>query len=121
SNLKPGTSIDQDHFLLYPSYKTGYGIEVGSEPTISVGAVLTDPNGAPITLQAATARCLSDTSVEPVTMFTGRKGQTRAQLKPGRYELRMFDEAWEPVEFEVPDNADGTYNLQQPIVIPRKK
>lgn len=110
--LKIGTSIDHDHFVLYPTYKSGYSIEVGSEATVSISLLLVNPDGSPIAMQPGEVRPLSGSSSEPIPVFTGRRGQMRAQgFKPGKYELRLFGDKWISLEFEIPEKSDGIHEM----------
>lgn len=120
--FKLGTAIDQDHFNLLPTYKSGFSIEVGTDATVGISTVLVTPDFAPITLQPGKITCLSDSSMPPVTVFTGRRGQIRAQgFKPGKYELKLFEGNWAPYIFEIPAKAEGNYEIGKVIMRPEAK
>jgi outer membrane usher protein len=74
--------------------------------------ILVGPDFTPIAMQPGAVHSLDHPSTEAITVFTGRRGQMRAQgFKPGKYELRLFDEKWEPLRFEIPEANDGVYEM----------
>lgn len=115
-----GASIGQDHFNLHPSYKSGYSIEVGNEATITIALVLLTPEGQGIALQPGAIVSVSDPTLPPITAFTGRRGQMRVEgLKPGKYEIKLYDEKWESYPFEVTEEMKGYLDMGNVQMKPR--
>lgn len=109
--LTRGVNVEQDHFTLFPRFKSGYAIVLGTDASLSFSANLLGLDGKPIAMQPAKIRSLNDSSFAPITIFTGRTGKTRADgLKPGKYVLEFFDETWAPYIFEIPATASIIYD-----------
>lgn len=115
-----GASIDQDHFNLHPSYRSGYSIEVGNEATVIVAVVLQTPNGQSIAMEAGSIISISDPTLPHITVFTGRRGQMRAEgLKLGKYIIKLYDEKWETYPFEVTEEMNGYLDMGNVQLKPR--
>lgn len=101
------------HFTLFPTYKSGYVLYLGSEKTIIVIGSLFDENGEPITNQLIKVISLDDSQAEPLIAFTNRKGQFQLLgVKSGRYEIRPAESSkWKPVSFEITEGKEGIYRL----------
>jgi len=109
-NLKTGTSIPHDHFMIKPPYHGGYAIEIGSDATIYLTLKLEKADGSPADMIAGQAIYLDDTSKEAVTVFTNRSGLLRSEgFRPGHYRIEISDE-WAPVEFTIPSSAGESYD-----------
>ncbi|OFZ21821.1 MAG: hypothetical protein A2X94_08495, partial [Bdellovibrionales bacterium GWB1_55_8] len=86
-NLKFGTAPLQDRFNLLPTYRSGYAIHLGSDPTTSLSVSLFRADGSPFQLQPGKIRSLEASDFAEITFFTGRTGKTRIDgLKAGKYE-----------------------------------
>lgn len=109
-NLKTGTVLPHDHFLIRPTYHSGYAIEIGSDATIYLKTTLIGTDGKPGSMLAGQAYYLDNMSREPVTVFTNRSGLLRSEgFRPGRYRLEIPE--YQPVEFTIPDSAKETYEM----------
>jgi len=117
SKFDPGILIDQDHFKLQPTYRSGYSIEIGTDATIRISVKLLNEDNTPIVHEPGGIHSLSDPTMEPLVFFTGRKGQiTVDRLKPGKYELKMYKETLESIQFEILPDSEMTINLGQFII-----
>ncbi|MEK6579598.1 MAG: fimbria/pilus outer membrane usher protein, partial [Bdellovibrionota bacterium] len=76
--LKPGTMIERDTFLLYPTYKSGFSIEVGTDATVNIAMNLLNPDSTPVSMMGGRVISLSNSSFEPIEVFTNKKGKVRA-------------------------------------------
>lgn len=109
-NLKTGTALPHDHFLIRPAYRSGYAIAIGSDATVYLTTTLLVEEGKPGSMLAGQAFYLDDTSKEPVTVFTNRAGLLRSEgFRPGRYRLEVPD--YQPIEFTIPESAGETYAM----------
>jgi outer membrane usher protein len=86
-----GSGEERSDFTLYPSYKTGYAIYMGTSATIiALGTLMLSP-GVPASYQTFTATPIDGTSSrEPVMGFTNGAGKFQlTRLQPGRYKIEM--------------------------------
>ena len=112
SKLDPGYELGQENFHLLPTYKSGVLIALDNDSKVMLGGWLRDKTGQPLALASGEARALDDSTSTPVTLFTNRKGKFRILgFKPGRYELRFFNEKYQPVRFEIPPGTTGLYDI----------
>ncbi|MGB3599023.1 MAG: fimbria/pilus outer membrane usher protein [Marinomonas sp.] len=92
-DLAPGYDIGSGVLSFYPSYRSGYGLVVGTEANISVIATLLNDKKEPLALQVGTAICTTDSSKKENTFFTNRSGRFAITgLKPCLYEVTLKDE-----------------------------
>lgn len=109
-NLKTGTVLPHDHFLIRPTYHSGYAIEIGSDANIYLKTTLIGPDGKPGSMLAGQAIYLDNTAREPVTIFSNRAGLVRSEgFRAGRYRLEISE--FQPVEFTIPESASETYEM----------
>jgi outer membrane usher protein len=111
-NLPPDVTIPKDHFSLYPTYKSGFAYEIGTDANVYISAVFLESNGTPLSLAAGLATYLDDSAAEPVTIFTNKKGLVRSEgFKPGRYRIDIATDVYEPIEITIPKEATDSYDL----------
>lgn len=107
-----GADLGQGSFRVFPPYRGGYRIDVGSAYSISaVGSLLT-ATGEPLSLVSGTLTEVAAPEREPVVIFTNRLGRfSLVGLKPGRWRLSMA--GGEAVYMiDVPEDADGVLRLE---------
>jgi outer membrane usher protein len=111
--LPPQLSLPKDHFSVYPVYKSGYVFEIGTDATVYVTAKVFGPDGSPLSLAAGRAVYLTDSSQEPVTLFTNKRGTLNSEgFKPGRYRLELASDTFEPIEVTIPEDVkDNNFDL----------
>ena len=107
-----GVSLPSDHFVVKPTYRSGYAIEIGTNATVYLKTKLLKPDGTPVSMIAAHAVYLDDTDIEPVTVFTNRLGLVRSEgFRQGKYRLDFPDDDFESSTFVIPDDASDEYEL----------
>lgn len=114
ANAPPGTDIGQGSFKVFPPYRSGYVLEVGSDYGVTVIGTMVDADGQPISLVSGTATELAHPEREKVTLFTNRQGRFGATgLAPGKWKLEMLDERKSVFLIDIPEDADGIVRLGQ--------
>lgn len=112
ADLPFGYDIGADRYLVETTSRRGAVIAIGSEPTkAGTGQVVLD-DGSPLSLQVGDLLNLDQEADALETVFTGRDGKfTVDGLRPGRYRIRWFDEAYEPCDFEVVEGEGELIDL----------
>jgi outer membrane usher protein len=111
-DLPLGYELGPSDHAVWPTYKSGTVIRVGTGATVLLSSVLETAEGAPVSLQAGEIISLSEPKMTPIEVFTNRKGKFMAEgLKPGAFELRLFGEAPTTVRFEIPKGKAGLYDI----------
>lgn len=103
-----GYDIGAGSVKVFPPYRGGYLVEVGSDYSVTAVGRLVGPDGAPISLLAGTAVELAHPDRAPITIFTNRDGRFGLTgLRPGQWRIDMPTNP--PVSYilTVPDNAEG--------------
>lgn len=111
---KLGISLPRDHFTLKPKYRSGYAVIIGTEATVYLKSKLIIQNSEGASMLSGRAVYLDDKNVEPVAVFTNRKGLLRSEgFRRGRYRLEVSSEDlnYEPVEFLIPEDAPDEFEL----------
>ena len=109
-DLPPGFELGEEFFTTRPTYRSGLLITVGQEATAVVRGRLS-LDGERVRLQAGVVSALDEPG-EDLLIFTNRNGKfSRGGLRPGRYELRMHFAPARSVEFEIPEEAVGLYDV----------
>lgn len=107
-----GYLVEKPYFTLFPTYKSGYALYVGSDSMVVViGNLIDGGRGEPFGHQTIEVFCLDDEKAPPLRTFTNRKGQFQLLgLKPGNYEIRP-DEAsgLGAVTFQIPEGTEGIF------------
>lgn len=111
-NAPPGVDIGQGSFKLFPGYRSGYLLEVGSDYHITAVGTLLDADGQPVTLVSGKATELAHPEREPVTLFTNRQGRFGAAgLAPGQWRIEMLDTKRSVYVITIPAEAEGVVRL----------
>lgn len=111
-NTPPGTDIGQGTFRVFPSYRSGYVVTVGSDYNITALGLMIDADGQPISLISGTATEQAHPERPPQTVFTNRQGRFGATgLAPGKWRIEMLDAARSTFEIEIPGDASGVVQL----------
>lgn len=107
-----GVDIGQGSFKLFPGYRSGYLLEVGSEYHVTAMGTMLDIDGQPIALVSGRATELAHPDRNPVTLFTNRIGRFGATgLAPGRWRIEMLDAKKSVYLITIPEDADGVVRL----------
>jgi outer membrane usher protein len=111
-DLPVGYDLGAGAFDLFPAYKSGYRLTVGSDYTVTALGTLVDEHGEPIALLTGKAREEGREDGPTVTVFTNRAGRFGAQgLRPGRWILEMATEPPTRFVINVPKDAVGLVKL----------
>jgi hypothetical protein len=106
--------LENPFFTLLPTYKSGFALYLGADPTVIVIGRLMDVGAQePIAQRPIYIVSLNDTKAKPQVAFTNHKGKFQLLgLKPGSYEIRL-DKSDEQtaISFEVPEGVGGIYRL----------
>lgn len=111
-DLPLGVSVPQDHFNLYPRYKSGYAFPLGTDANVYLRIALVDSSGQPLGMESGVATNLDDPTSPPVTVFTSRRGVIQSEgFKAGRYRLEIALDRYKPVEFVIPEESSEEHDL----------
>lgn len=104
----PGYDLGTGSFRVFPPYRAGYRLQVGSDYSVTaIGSLLT-AHGDPLTLIAGKAIEVANPTREPIAIFTNGQGRFGiAGLKPGRWRIEMPTEPMTTYYLDIPDNAVG--------------
>jgi outer membrane usher protein len=112
SNLPVGYDLGAGAFDLFPSYKSGYKLTIGSDYTVTAFGILADAAGEPIALLTGTAYEEGHPDDHKVTIFTNRTGRFGAQgLRPGRWIIDMATEPPTRFVIDIPKATVGLVKL----------
>ncbi len=107
-----GVDLGQGSFRVFPPYRSGYDLVVGSSYTVTVLGRLLNRDGEPVALVTGSAVELAQPDKEPVPVFTNRDGRFGAPgLAPGKWRITMLDPLESSFTIAVPDKAEGILRL----------
>jgi outer membrane usher protein len=107
-----GVDLGQGSFRLFPPYRSGYALTVGSAYTVTAIGRLLNRDGEPVVLVTGTAVELAHPENEPIPVFTNRVGRFGAPgLAPGKWRITMLDPQKSSFIIVVPENAEGVLRL----------
>ncbi|MFG6102964.1 fimbria/pilus outer membrane usher protein [Leptothoe sp. EHU-05/26/07-4] len=111
-SLSLGEDLGQTSYQLLPTYRSGTLITTGTEATVFLRGVLVDQRQEPVTLQQGWIESLSDSNWPAIEFFTNRTGRFVAPgLKPGIYRLHLSKNDGENLEFEIPEQQQGNFDI----------
>ena len=111
-NAAPGVDIGQGTYRLFPAYRSGYALEVGSDYNVTALGTMRDVDGELVSLVAGTATQIGNPEKEPVTVFTNRQGRFGATgLAPGRWRIEMLDDNRSVFEIDIAEGSVGVVRL----------
>ena len=113
-NAPPGTDIGQGSFKLFPPYRGGYLLTVGSDYNVTALGKMIDIDGEPVALVSGTATELAHPDHEAITVFTNREGNFGITgLAPGKWRLEMLDDKKSVFIVTIPEDGVGVVRLGQ--------
>ncbi|TXC73270.1 fimbrial biogenesis outer membrane usher protein [Sphingorhabdus soli] len=113
-DAKAGTDLGQGSFHLFPPYRSGYRLVVGSEYGVTAVGTMVDVDGEVVSLVTGTATELAHPELPPVTIFTNRQGRFGATgLAPGKWRIEMLDSKQSVFEIDIPDNGENIVRFDQ--------
>ena len=107
--LPTGYDIGSGTLNVFPSFGTGYRMQIGSDASrIAVGSLI-GPDG-PLVLAAGTIEPIDTEDLEPRPFFTNRGGRFVAdRLAPGAY--RILIGGAEVARFSIPETSEGVVDV----------
>lgn len=108
-----GAAEEETEFRLFPSYKSGFALYLGSDATaIGLGTLMIEP-GIPAEYVTFTATPVSGTADDAILGFTNSAGKFQLpKLKPGSYRISVDVNGKEKVaQFKIPEDAAGLFGL----------
>ena len=115
-----GATPDRTNFLLAPTYKSGFLLKLGREPSIiAVGRLVNDAR-EPVAHLPIEIRRLDQPGGLPASTFTSRSGGFQLpDIKPGRYEILAPDNPrWGRATVTIPATRAGLFRLGDVILPP---
>ncbi|MFO1255483.1 MAG: fimbria/pilus outer membrane usher protein [Sphingomonadaceae bacterium] len=107
-----GVDIGQGSFKLFPPYRSGYVLQVGSDYHVTAMGTMLDIDGQPVSLVSGKATQLAHPDHAPVTLFTNRQGRFGATgLAPGQWRIEMLDQKNSVYVITIPEDAEGVVRL----------
>ncbi|WP_120717442.1 fimbria/pilus outer membrane usher protein [Tsuneonella amylolytica] len=107
-----GVDIGQGTYRLFPSYRSGYLLTVGSDYNVTALGTMLDVDGQPVSLVSGTATQLDHPERAAVTVFTNRQGRFGAAgLAPGKWRIEMLDQNKSIYVIDIPADASGVVKL----------
>lgn len=107
-----GTDIGQGSFRVFPPYRSGYVVTVGSDYKVTALGTMMDADGQPVALVSGTASELAHPERTQQTVFTNRQGRFGATgLAPGKWRIEMLDAAKSAFIIDIPADAKGIVQL----------
>ncbi len=107
-----GADIGQGSAKVFPGYRSGYVIEVGSGYNVTALGTMLDVDGEPVSLVSGSATELGKEDGKKVTLFTNRIGRFGAVgLAPGRWRVEMLDAKGSTYVIDVPEDTQGILRL----------
>jgi outer membrane usher protein len=117
-----GYLLENSKFILFPTYKSGYALYVGSDSmVVIIGSIVDGTSGQPFGHQIIEIISLDDKKAKPFQTFTNRKGQFQLLgLKPGNYEIRVDESTGlGAITFELHEGTEGIYRIGT-LALPKK-
>lgn len=111
-DLPLGFEVGPSDRTVWPTYKSGTLIRVGTGATVILSGVLETTEGAPVALQGGEIVSLSEPKMTAIEVFTNRTGKFMAEgLMPGAFELRLLTDPPSTLRFEIPKGKAGVYDI----------
>jgi outer membrane usher protein len=106
-----GYDLGSGSFRVFPGYRQGYNLTVGSDYSATVAGKLFDADGKPIALLAGTATEQGNGG-KTVTVFTNRDGRFLiGGLRPGNWLIEMPTSPVSRFSITIPETRDGVARL----------
>jgi len=103
-----GYDLGSGNISLSPSYRSGFGITIGSDYTVVATGVVNGRDGLPIGLVSGEARLEGDPDAPVIQIFTNASGRFAASgLKPGRWIVTLNSTPPARFVLDVPDETVG--------------
>lgn len=113
----PGAPADIDlgpgAFRMFPPYRSGYRLRVGSEYPVTLTGRFLDEEGKPLALLSGLVTELAAPEREPIPVFTSSDGRFAVTgLKPGRWRVAFHTDPITVYDVDIPaDKATGVFTM----------
>jgi outer membrane usher protein len=109
---KGGVDLGQGSFRLYPSYRSGYVLTVGSEYSITAMGRMLNEDGDPVSLVTGVATEQAHPEKQGASVFTNRDGKFGiAGLAPGKWTIVMADDRKSTFDITIEKTAEGAVRM----------
>ncbi|MDF2576623.1 MAG: fimbrial biosis outer rane usher protein [Chlamydiales bacterium] len=110
--LPIGYDLGTTHFPVYPTYKSGTLVTIGTESTIFLSATLLYHSGQPLENVSGQIIAKNNPQAKSIRFFTNRRGKFRALgLYPGEFQMILAGAENTPISFTIPKSVQGLYDL----------
>lgn len=108
----PTADLGAGAFRVFPAYRSGYVLTVGSAFNVSAVGRLLNSDEEALALTTGTATLIGGESREPLALFTNKDGRFGVTgLGPGRWLIRMNDADQSRFVIEIAADAEGVVTL----------
>ncbi|MFL5815463.1 MAG: fimbria/pilus outer membrane usher protein, partial [Bdellovibrionia bacterium] len=119
TSLPEGYSLGREFQVARPTYKSGVDITLNVRSAAVATGRLLLPEGEPLSLQSGEVVRVADPEFPKQvagafveSFFTNQRGTYFVEgLEPGRYELRLYDSRWKPIQFKIKKGQVGMVRL----------
>jgi outer membrane usher protein len=109
---KGGVDLGQGSFRLYPSYRSGYVLTVGSEYSITAVGRMLNEDGEAVSLVTGVATEQAHPEKQGASVFTNRDGKFGiAGLAPGKWTIVMGDDRKSTFDITIESTAEGAVRM----------
>jgi outer membrane usher protein len=111
-DLPIGYSLGKKVRWLLPSYRSGFKLIAGTSASVFLGGSLIDQEGNALAFQAGEVSSLDEEDFKPILFFSSGKAEIRVVgLKAGRFRLNLFTMKDAKVDFEIPEDKAGFFDI----------
>jgi len=113
-NPPAGYDIGPGTYRVYPPYRSGYAIQIGTDAFVSAVGTLLGEDGKPVSLTGGAVVEIDRPAATPIPFFTNSAGRFAVQtLRPGgKYRVDLAD-GQGSFEIDVPANSSGLVQMNQ--------
>lgn len=117
----PATAdLGQGSFKVFPPYRSGYRVTVGSAFNVTAVGKLLDAEGKALSLVSGTVTQSAARGAHEAAIFTNREGRFGATgLAPGKWLARMNDDNRSLFEIVIANDAEGVVTLGELRPVPK--
>ena len=107
-----GYDLGSGNVRVFPPYRSGYLVTVGSDYTVTAIGTMLDEDGKPISLLAGEAAELARPDRPAIQIFTNREGRFGIQgLRAGKWQMTMPTEPPTTINIDIPPGLKGVARL----------
>ena len=107
-----GVDLGRGSFRVFPPYRAGYRLQVGSEYYVTAIGRMVGDDGQPLALISGKAVEMAHPDHEAITVFTNRDGRFGLSgLRPGKWRIDMLTDPQSSYLVEIPAETTGVIRL----------